>query len=417
MATYSAAVEQWRPLAEKHFPPELVDKVLYLINGESGGDPGAVGDGGAANGLFQSHYIGKGTTPDQQFADALRLYTADKANGGTGFGDWGEGRLYQGKPFGALGNHPYGGGGTTMGTNSTSAGSGFDFASTLAQFPPPNPQEYQDPLEYQAAVAQWAQTISSLASASRSLNPDAKDPAQQKFENDSTTFANQIRKGELDLETAGKRVDRMLNGMAESRNRADTIARGQEQIGKYGTTPGKTSFSGRDLGAAFDGVVGAMGLKPTDSLINYSGTQRIDPAADMLAGDRALGVGGSLPEIGRPAVLDLGVPTWATEQLGEAAKGTQQMPPNNGVFQGGTPPPLNRDSSEPRNGMTLPPLNADSSEPRSGAVTRVATPVGAATTTAPTTAAPALAGWTIDPKTGQLRPPALPSSFFCGTGF
>lgn len=94
-----------------------VDKVLYVIRGdgqnsygESNGNTDAVGDGGHSIGLFQSQYIPAGSSAEQQVADAYRLYKADLSNGGTGFGDWGEGRLYQGKPFGALGNHPYPGG-------------------------------------------------------------------------------------------------------------------------------------------------------------------------------------------------------------------------------------------------------------------------------------------------------------------
>lgn len=103
------------------FPANVVDKVMYLINGESGGNPEAVGDSGAAYGLFQSHYVPKGSTVDEQIADAHRLYQADLANGGTGFGDWGEGRLYNGKPFGALGNNPYQGGSNTQSVKNASA--------------------------------------------------------------------------------------------------------------------------------------------------------------------------------------------------------------------------------------------------------------------------------------------------------
>lgn len=98
---------QLAELAAKYFPPEVVPKVLYIIQNESGGNSEIPGDGGAAYGLFQSHYIPPGTSIEQQFADAQRLYKADLANGGTGFGDWGEGRTYNGQPFGALGNNPY----------------------------------------------------------------------------------------------------------------------------------------------------------------------------------------------------------------------------------------------------------------------------------------------------------------------
>lgn len=39
--TFPAAVEQWRSTVAKYFPPDQVDRVLYLINRESGGDPTA----------------------------------------------------------------------------------------------------------------------------------------------------------------------------------------------------------------------------------------------------------------------------------------------------------------------------------------------------------------------------------------
>ena len=96
-------------LASKYFPG-LEDKVLYVIQGESGGDPEAVGDGGSAYGLFQSHYISPGTSIEDQFKDARRLYDARVKAGGSGFEDWGENNLYEGKKFGALGNNPYPGG-------------------------------------------------------------------------------------------------------------------------------------------------------------------------------------------------------------------------------------------------------------------------------------------------------------------
>lgn len=98
-------------LAVKYFPDENPDKVLWVVSHESGGDTASVGDGGVAHGLFQSHYVTPGASAEQQFEEAASLYNSDKANGGTGWGDWGEGRLYQGKPFGSLGNNPYPGSG------------------------------------------------------------------------------------------------------------------------------------------------------------------------------------------------------------------------------------------------------------------------------------------------------------------
>ncbi len=119
LSRYDPSVEQWRSQIWQGMPDSLksrpdaatlLDKTLHAVQGESSGDPGATGDGGIAHGLFQSHYVGAGATPEAQIADAWRLVQGDIAGGGTGFGDWGEGRSYQGQPFGAFGRTPYGAG-------------------------------------------------------------------------------------------------------------------------------------------------------------------------------------------------------------------------------------------------------------------------------------------------------------------
>lgn len=108
---YSASVEKWRKLVEKYFKPEDVDKALYVIQGESGGNPTIAGDGGNSIGLFQMNMgggLGTGSTVEQLSDPEYNIKLAAQAvYGGSGWGPWGEGRLYQGKPFGALGNNPY----------------------------------------------------------------------------------------------------------------------------------------------------------------------------------------------------------------------------------------------------------------------------------------------------------------------
>lgn len=128
---YSAAVERWRPIVAKYFPPELVDKALYVIDGESKGNPGAVGDGGAARGLFQIQDSRNfPNRPDAAYLDNPEnniRYAAQQLGAASGrWSDWGEGATYKGKPFGALGNNPYPGGasstrpgGSTPMTNDT----------------------------------------------------------------------------------------------------------------------------------------------------------------------------------------------------------------------------------------------------------------------------------------------------------
>lgn len=106
--TFSPQVEQWRSLVERYFG-RWTDKALWVISGESGGNPAAVGDSGVSIGLFQIQSSDrfpsrpdKATLLDPEFN--VR-YAAEQLGGATGnFGAWGEG---SNPPFGALGAHPY----------------------------------------------------------------------------------------------------------------------------------------------------------------------------------------------------------------------------------------------------------------------------------------------------------------------
>lgn len=113
--------ERWRSLVSKYFPPELVDKALWTIQHESGGDPAAVGDKGVARGLFQiQDNRAFSTRPDAAFLDVPEnniKYAAEQLGAAAGnFGAWGEGTLHEGKPFGAFGNNSYDGSATPMST-------------------------------------------------------------------------------------------------------------------------------------------------------------------------------------------------------------------------------------------------------------------------------------------------------------
>lgn len=104
--TYAPDVEKWRPLVAKYFKPEDVEKALYVINGESGGNPTIKNStGSGATGLFQImpfHGV-DAANPET----AVQWAASQVAN--HGWSDWGEGVTYQGQPFGVLGLTPYGG--------------------------------------------------------------------------------------------------------------------------------------------------------------------------------------------------------------------------------------------------------------------------------------------------------------------
>jgi hypothetical protein len=102
---YSAQVERWRSLVARYFRPEDVDKALYVIQYESGGNPNAVNAQSGAAGLFQIlplHGVNGGDPETAARWAANRVY-----NVRGGWQDWGEGVLYRGRRFGALGLYPY----------------------------------------------------------------------------------------------------------------------------------------------------------------------------------------------------------------------------------------------------------------------------------------------------------------------
>lgn len=170
--------------------------------------------------------------------------------------------------------------------------------AAMQQNPPqPGTDEYLD----------WLVELSQLATIARQLKPDSsgsRDP------NDTATadFQNRIQDNQLDLafdQTTLSRaiadIDRFLGGKEESRARASQIFDAQKFLSAYGTSPGKSSFSLADLGSGFEAAGARMGLDPNKPFLNYTGTVRIDPEADMARFDSMFGVTGEMP--GLPGLI------------------------------------------------------------------------------------------------------------------
>ena len=109
---FPPSVERWRSEVQKYFPPHLVDKALWVIQHESGGNPSIRGDNGVAIGLFQiQDNRNFSNRPDATFlSNPINniKYAANQLGGASGnFSAWGEGSTYKGQKFGALGNHPF----------------------------------------------------------------------------------------------------------------------------------------------------------------------------------------------------------------------------------------------------------------------------------------------------------------------
>lgn len=123
------------------------------------------------------------------------------------------------------------------------------------------------------------------------------DIPQQSFQNAISRAGLDISYDNANLANATASIDRFLSGAQESRARAQLNLSGIEDLIKYGTAPGKSSFSLADLGAGFAASAKNMGIDPNAGFLNYSGTVRVDPALDMANYDRQFGVQGNIPTI------------------------------------------------------------------------------------------------------------------------
>ena len=114
---FPPTVEAWRGIVSQYFGP-FTDPALWVIQWESGGNAGAVGDNGASIGLFQVQHTLAGRPSAQWLSNPINniQYAAQQLGGGTGnFGAWGQGT--QSLPpynpatgfgmFGSLGSHPF----------------------------------------------------------------------------------------------------------------------------------------------------------------------------------------------------------------------------------------------------------------------------------------------------------------------
>lgn len=108
--------ERWRGLIrqiliESGADPSLTDKTLWTLNGESGGDPNARGDGGIAVGLFQIQARPEWGRPSVEWLlnpeNNIRYAIQQLGIANGDFSAWGEGVTYNGQVFGALGHNPF----------------------------------------------------------------------------------------------------------------------------------------------------------------------------------------------------------------------------------------------------------------------------------------------------------------------
>lgn len=110
------------------------------------------------------------------------------------------------------------------------------------------------------------------------------------------------------LDRALAELDRYLKGQQVAGDDASRIQTAQQEATKYGTTGGKRSFSGNDLGAGVGMLAQQAGIPGDVPLISYPGTQLWDPVADRQNSLAGMGISNTAPTIPQSALSFADIP-------------------------------------------------------------------------------------------------------------
>jgi len=117
------------------------------------------------------------------------------------------------------------------------------------------------------------------------------------FNNKISAVTQSLSFDNTNLRQAEAAIGRALDGLTESRGRATLIQQAKEQQRMYGTSNGKTSFTGADLGGGVSALARQAGIGASDPVISYPGFTTMDPEGDMARFDERFGVTGPLPDV------------------------------------------------------------------------------------------------------------------------
>ena len=126
---------------------------------------------------------------------------------------------------------------------------------------------------------------------------DERDRIQDEFDNKMESYRADIEFDGLNLTKASEEISRFLQGKQESRARAEMIQDQKDMEREWGTTGGKTSFTGTELGGAISKLMQLSGVDPNSTAIRYPGYTTLDVEGDLAKLDADLGVTGQIPQV------------------------------------------------------------------------------------------------------------------------
>lgn len=110
------------------------------------------------------------------------------------------------------------------------------------------------------------------------------------------------------LSSATADLSRWLDAQDVAENDQAAIAKAQQQVQQYGTTNGKTSFTGADLGGGVQALAAQANVAAGTPVIQYPGVETLNPVQDRLNSLAAMGISNTPPPIPYPTVTAADIP-------------------------------------------------------------------------------------------------------------
>jgi len=124
---------------------------------------------------------------------------------------------------------------------------------------------------------------------------DTNSVAQTGFNNEMDRISTGISRDNLSLSKAQQELDSWIKSQSVAEGDAARIADAKNQAIKYGTTGGKTSFTGNDLGGGVAKLAQQGGINPSSAILSYPGYQTYTPVQDRLDSLAGMGVSNAPP--------------------------------------------------------------------------------------------------------------------------